>query len=232
MASFLSLKHQREELTRRLSAGDPTVVNELARVETAIEQHADCEVEPLMHITDLTDQDLDAQIGAATLDGERERLEHLEQERARRRQAAERHRLADDERQRRMRAEHEAERQALLDRLIALRADLRGRFLATLDALDRTVPVDAGPLIVRAYELGRGAYSLSHDLASVTGDRQRFETRYDVPDHLALHGGPAGEAFVAGVRGGRPPVIPTPWRDDVERLRDLWPPRQDMRSLT
>lgn len=119
-------------------------------------------------------------------------------------------------------AAKDAERDALLAELTEHRDDYRRIFEQQLAELDHTPPFEAGPLVASAYEMGMRGYSLSHDLAAVTGDRQRFEMRYDVPDQLVLHGGRAAEAFLANQRG-RPSTVETPWDADMARLRELMP---------
>lgn len=168
----------------------------------------------------LTDAALTQRLGGALLDRSPE-LPALEQERQRRLAATAHQRIASVEAQRRQIAADAAERDALLARLLAQRDDLRACFVAALQTLSVTAPADVGPLLASAYQLGRQAYALGHDLAGVTGDR-RLAGRYDVTDQLALHGGAAGAAFVASLRG-HVPAVPTPWRADVERLRALTP---------
>lgn len=174
-------------------------------------------------LTTLTDAELDRAIGAAVLDKADTRP--LEQERDRRRRAVEHAALGDAERARRTQADAETEHTALVMKLLAQRDEYRAAFVARVNELSVTPPADAGPVIEGAYTLGRQAYAISHDLADETGDR-RLALRYDVTDQIALHGGAAGEAFVASLRGHAPPV-PTPFRDDVNRLRAL-SPRQSL----
>lgn len=174
-----------------------------------------------INYTTLTDHELSQHLGAAILD-QAPHVSVLEAERQRRLAEAVHQRIADAERQRRQVEADAIERDALLGKLIALRDDLRVRFVATLHKLDTTPPVDVGPLLELAYQLGRSAYAVAHDLAGATGDR-RLELRWDVSGQIELHGGAPGAAFVAALRG-RSPVVPTPWAADITRLRALTPP--------
>lgn len=184
----------------------------------------------MIDVTTLTDSELNLALGAAIVDSDDKRLTALEAERERRRREADRATLAAQERQRRAKADAEQERSTLLEKLIAQCDDLRARFVAELDRLDVTPPSAAGPVLQTAYELGRQWYALSHDLAALTGNRQRFASRYGVLDQLELHGGAAGRAFVANLRG-HVSTVPTPWTADLEKLRALLP-RHEMPSLT
>jgi len=150
------------------------------------------------------------------------RLEEVERAIARLGRDAERRQAAREERTRQEALSKTTERNALLASLVQLRDDLRGRYVEALARLDATPPVDARPLIAEAYERGRQTYALSHDLAEATGDRSRFALLYDVADQLTLRGGRTAETFLASLRGRRISV-PTPWREDVARLRMLMP---------
>jgi len=168
----------------------------------------------------LPDAELRQRIGAALLDASPD-LPGLEAERQRRLTATAHTRLADAEAQRRQIAADAAERDALLAALTRQLADLEQQHRDDLALLDATPQGQAYTIVERAYRSGRAAYSLSHDLHGLTGDR-RFYRPYRVPDALALHGGAVGEAFMRSI-AGRPPRLETPWRPDVERLRELWP---------
>lgn len=176
----------------------------------------------LTDFSPLTDTELSQRLGAALLDASPDLLA-LEAERQRRLAEAAHTRLAAAERQRRQKEADAIERDRLLDTLIKQRDDYRRRFVETLHRLAVTTPSDVGPLIEEAYILGRQGYALGHDLAGVTGDRQRFEMRWDVPDQITLCGGAPGAAFVAGLRG-HPLAVQSPWRADVEMLHVLMPP--------
>jgi hypothetical protein len=75
-----------------------------------------------------------------------------------------------------------------------------------------------------AYTTGRQAYTLAQDLLSVTGDRRRFHRRWVVTEQLARLGAaqPVIFDFIDSiVRRRNVPDVPTPWRDDIARLRKL-----------
>lgn len=179
-----------------------------------------------MNPTTMNDRELDMAIGAAYVDEDLPRLHALEAEHDRRRRDEERERLANAERARRTHASAEAERRALLERLTKQCDAYRARFIALLRDIDTAS--DKAALVPEAYQVGRQAYSLGHDLASVTGNH-RSGLRYDVPDQLVLHGGRAAEGFLAEICG-RPVSVPTPWQRDIERLRELMPHVEDVRN--
>lgn len=191
------------------------------------QQHRkDSEVEALTMLMNgepepMTDQELKAQIGAAALDGDSERVDRLEADRDRLHRSAERQQLADAERQRRQIEADAAERDHLLAALTQQRDDYRRRFVELLHRLDVTAPSDAGPVIEEAYTLGRQAYSIAHDLSGALGDRH-LALSWDVTGQIELHGSATGAAFVRSIIG-RAPTVPTPWAADLDRLRELAP---------
>jgi hypothetical protein len=179
----------------------------------------------MLNVATMTDAELDAEIGAAVLDGSKD-LEELEAERGRRHAATSRQRLAAAEAQRRAAASCASERDHLLVSLGAQLDELQSEYHAALEPLDTHASHEA---FLRAYTLGRQVHALSHALAGVTG-RRKWCRPFSATDQIALRGGQAGLAFVR--RLGTPPTVPTPWRGDLERLRAVWEPRQGITSLT
>lgn len=158
-------------------------------------------------LTTLTDADLAREIDAAhAAVTAPSRLERLEQERARRDDAA---RAA------------ASELDSLRDSLMAERDGYRRGFLAILDRLDMTPLIEQGPLVAEGYTLARQWYSLA-DALTVAGERR--PPRWDGSDLLELHA-PRGWAAFWARCGGRPPTVPTPWRDNLARLQELVGPR-------
>jgi hypothetical protein len=169
-------------------------------------------------ISTYSDSELQQRLGAAVLDDDVQAQALLKQEQDRRTLQP----LADAERARREAALRAAEADALIKKLVAEAESLDQQYKEVLVKLSMTPPADAWPVVEEAYTLGRQKYSLCNDLVNATGHR-RFATRDDVPDQLELYGGQVGKSFILGVRG-RPPVVPTPWSKDIERLREIYVP--------
>jgi hypothetical protein len=173
----------------------------------------------MTNVSTYSDIELQQRLGAAIVDRDVKTETLLKQERDRRTLQP----LADAERARRETALREKEAEALTQKFVALRDSLREQFVNELAVLAVTPQTEAWDVVEKAYVLGRQAYALSHDLAGALGDRRYAAQRYDVPDQLELHGGQVGKAFILGARG-RPPVVPTPWHDDIQRLREIYVP--------
>ena len=63
---------------------------------------------------------------------------------------------------------------------------------------------------------------LGKALGRITGQRSRFERRYDALDQIELHGGAEGKHYVLTARTRRP-VVPRPWADYMVRFEALMP---------
>ena len=187
-------------------------------------QHRHNEVEALTIMLNelesvMTDQDLEAQLGAAIVDGDDEALRHLEQERDRRRLATERGRLADIEGDRRRIVAERAEHHQLIETWTARLSPMEAAYHRQLNGLSNRS--DRQQIRI-AYEVGLALYSLRHDLHAV--DPLRFKRpTYTVSRELVDAAGPAADLFLTSLRNQQR-VIAQPWQQDLARAAALVPP--------
>lgn len=132
---------------------------------------------------------------------------------------------AEQERREKEAAARAAERELLIAKLTAFVDDRRTRAVGVLGLLDITAPVEQGPHVREGAMFFLQWYALGSSLAGVFGER--FRGRWDGLEQLELHAPQATRALCAA-NGGRLPRLTAeqqPWKEDLERLRELVGPR-------